>query len=152
LLLLLFVVVVCCLLLLLLLLLFILTFAFQNPAFICLAFVDTSTGNWTCVDTNLTGTGTYRIGTTPHFTSFGVLLDGSTGPSGSTAGGDGGGGFNDVYIAPIVISICFAIFVVGTAIVIGLVVGIYLRRKRRRKLQGLSRRDALSGEPQNDNL
>lgn len=97
---------------------------------LCLAYVDTSTVTWRCVDNSLTGTGTTRTGTTWHFTSFGVIIT----PTGGS-GGDGDG-FDTVLVAPIVISVVFAIFVVVVVVVVGTTVGLILRARRRRKLMG----------------
>ncbi len=56
--------------------------------------------------------GNTLIGTTTHFTAFGVILTGS----GSSTGGEGGDGFNLVYIAPIVIGFFAVVVLVALAI------------------------------------
>ena len=93
------------------------------PPGACLAYLRNST--WICEDRNLTYlvNDSLAIGLTYHFTSFGVLLESS-----DNNAAEGGDGFDNVLLIPIIVSVVAAVVFAGVVIVV-LVAFLYWRRK-----------------------
>ena len=72
----------------------------------------------------------WLYGETTHFTSFGVVL------SPTTSNGDGDG-FDNVLIAPIVLSIFGAFVIVVVVIVVGALVTWWLTKRRRESISSM---------------